>query len=422
MPRIACAVVALFFLFTAPAGAQLRAIGERSLAGPVLLGDRVLWAVPGPGVASVVGAPVAGGPATPFGSVPAAAGDTVDLRAGTTSVAALVRDPSAVAGRLFSAAGDGVFTPLATDVGDGPVTPYVPGVQVTDAGVITLESGVGAFLRTGPGLAQEVALPPGADPEIVATGGALGVAPTAEGILVIFDLHTDTEVRQISLDRFDAATVNGIAISPSGDVALTVPIGDGSDVLLWAPAGASRVRELRRGQEYSTVATAGGQVAWIGGDGLRDGTRVTVIDAATRRTVFRGPPASDLANLSFDGRNVAFATTFCSLAGPASPASSRLTLPAGACLRSDVAVNEESPSVRGNRYRVRVACINAPTSRCRVHARVSARSGKLAGRVETQLPRGGSRILEIPIHARGGLRLTVRVIDPDGRTRTVYAG
>ena len=90
-------------------------------------------------------------------------------------------------------------------------------------------------------------------------------------MLVVFDLRTDTEVRQISLGRFDAATVNGIAISPSGDVALTVPVGDGCDVLLWAPAGAARVRELRRGRDVLTVATAGGRVAWVGGRTACDG-------------------------------------------------------------------------------------------------------------------------------------------------------
>ncbi len=88
-----------------------------------------------------------------------------------------------------------------------------------------------------------------------------------------------------------------------------MPVGDGSDVLLWAPAGASRVRELRRGQDYATVATAGGRVAWVGAEGTRDGTRVSVIDATTRRIVFRGPPAFDVRQLSFDGRNVAFATS-----------------------------------------------------------------------------------------------------------------
>jgi hypothetical protein len=432
MPRIACAVVALFIIFTAPASAQLRVIGERTSGGPVLLGDRVLWAESGAGLASVFAMPAAGGPAAAFGSVPAAASDTVDLRAGTQSLAALVRDPRSLraTGRLFSAGPDGVFTALASDVGDEPVVPFVPGLQVTDAGVITLEGSLGAILRKGGGRAQEVALPPGADPEILATGGTLGVAPTSDGVLVVFDLRTDTEVRQISLGRFDAATVNGIAISPSGDVALSVPIGDGSDALLWAPAGASHVRVLRRGQDYATVATAGGRVAWVGAEGTRDGTRVNVIDAATRRIVFRGPPAFHVAQLSFDGRHVAYATSLCSYVGPAARSASRRTLPAGPCLRSDIAVNPESPITRGNRYRVRVACINAPAARCRVAVHLRTRDGKVAGRLSARVPRDGSRVLEVPLNAHGrvearrgrGDRLALRVVlsDPDGRSRTAY--
>jgi hypothetical protein len=430
MPRIACAVVALFIVLTAPASAQLRVIGSRVLGGPVLLGDRVLWAESGAGVASVFAMPAAGGPVAAFGSVAATDRDAIDLRAGTQSVAALVRDTRSLAarGRLFSAGADGAFTALATDVGSEPVVPFVPGLQVTDTGVITLEGSVGAFLRKGTAPAQEVALPPGADPEILATGGTLGVAPTSDGVLVVFDLRTDTEIRQISLGRFDAATVNGIAISPSGDVALTVPVGDGSDVLLWAPAGASRVRELRRGQDYGTVATAGGRVAWVGAEGARDGTRVSVIDATTRRIVFRGPPAFSIPQLSFDGRNVAFATSLCAFVGPASPSASRRTIPAGPCLRSDLAVNPET--ARGGRYRVRIACINAPAARCRVTARLATRDGKLAGRLSARVPRGGSRVLDIPLNARGRaevrrgrtdrLGLQVVLSDPDGRSRTVY--
>ena len=427
MVRIACAVVALFVVLTAPAGAQLRALSGSAAGGPVLLDGRVLWAERGEGAARVLAAPIAGGAATVFGAVPSAARDSVEVQAGTRSLAVLVRDPRTLAarGRLFTAGVFGGLTAVASNVGDAPINPYVPGLQVSDAGIVTLEGGVGAFLRNGSGPAKEIALPPGADPEIVGVGGSFGVAPSSEGVVVVFDLNTDTEVREISLGRFDPTTLNGIAISPSGDVALTVPVGDGSDVLLWAPAGASHVRELRRGREYSTVATAGGRVAWIGGDGLREGTRVTVIDAATRRTVFRGPPSFSVRSLSFDGRAVAFATASCALVGPAARSASRRTLPGGACLRSDVAVNPESPTIRGERYLVRVACINAPGTRCRVSARLTTRDGRTAGALVARVPRGGARTLSIALNARGlagasGLRLRVTLRDPDGRSGTVY--
>ncbi len=430
MVRIACAVVALLVVFTAPAGAQLRAVSGSAAGGPVLLDGRVLWAERGAGAARVLSAPAGGGAASVFAAVPSVARDSVELSAGTRTLAVLVRDPRTLAarGRLWTGGVAGGLTAVASNVGGAPINPYVPGLQVSDAGLVTLEGGVGAFLRDGGGgPAREIALPPGADPEIVGVGGPFGVAPSSEGVVVVFDLHTDTEVREISLGRFDPTTVNGVAISPAGDVALTVPIGDGGDVLLWAPAGASHVRELRRGREYSTVATAGGRVAWIGGDGLREGTRVTVIDAATRRTVFRGPPSFSVRSLSFDGRNVAFATASCALVGPAARSASRRTLPTGGgCLRSDAAVNPSSPTILGDRYRVRVACINAPGTRCRVSARLTTRDGRSAGQLVARVPRGGARTLSIPLNARGRaerddrLRLRVTLRDPDGRTGTVY--
>ena len=58
---------------------------------------------------------------------------------------------------------------------------------------------------------------------------------------------TDLELRQISLGRYDPGTINGLAISPEGDVAATVPTGDGEDVLLWAPARADARARARHG-------------------------------------------------------------------------------------------------------------------------------------------------------------------------------
>ena len=387
---------------TTPASAQLRALApaDDAAGGPVLLGDRVLWGTASGGAFHVVSAPGAGGPATPFGQLPLSRGDAVALAAGPGLVAVELRDPRALSarGRLFGAGADGAFRPLSTDVGDAPIAPYASGLQVTGEGVLTLEDGTGAYLHPLAGGRREVALPPGADPEHVAVAGELGVAPTPEGALVVFDLHNDSEVREISLGRYDAATINGLAISPAGDVAATVPAGDGDDVLLWAPAGASRVRVLRTGRQYSRVAIAGTRVAFAGGDGLREGVRAFVVDAATRRTVFRGPPASDLSALQFDGSTVAFATADCLLAGPAV---SRFTLPAGPCVRTDVTVAE----VRGG---LEIGCINAPERRCRV----------TVGRRHARVPRGSARVLKVA--GRG--RVTVRVTDPGGRTRTVSSG
>src|SRR5436853_413483 len=78
----------------------------------------------------------------------------------------------------------------------------------------------------------------------VAAAGAVGVAST-DGALIVFDLRSGTELHQVSLEGYDAQ-VTSLAVSEAGDVAATTAVGDGSDVLLYAPAGVSRVRALAR--------------------------------------------------------------------------------------------------------------------------------------------------------------------------------
>ena len=359
-----------------------------------------MWGA-GDGALRVVSAPVAGGDVVPLGEAPAGS----ELAAAVNGVAAL--DPS---GRLFAASLAGPFRPFGgRAIGEPPIDSWIPALQVTSAGVVTLEDGA-VMLRGPDGRIREVAVPPGADPTRVAASGDLAVAPTPEGALTVFDVRTDIERTQISLGRFDPNTITGLAVSPEGDVAATVPVGDGDDVLLWAPVGATRVRELKRGHEYSRVAVAGGRVAFVAADGLRDGVRAFVIDPRSRRIVFRGPPAFDVSSLSFDGRNIALALPGCLVAGPAV---SRRTIPPGPCSRTDLAV--DSAELREGSVRVRVACINAPARRCRVAARVTTRSGRAAGRLDTRVPLGSARVLSIRLSRNAQnarLQVTVRAVEP----------
>ena len=62
-------------------------------------------------------------------------------------------------------------------------------------------------------------------------------------------------------------------------------------MLLYAPAGASRVRVLAREVRMEAVATAGGRVAYVGSNRLDAGVRVTVVDGASGARLFRGPVA-----------------------------------------------------------------------------------------------------------------------------------
>lgn len=337
-------------------------------------------------------------------------------------------------GERSPAAAVGVFAPL--ELGDVSPFSVVDPVQASDLGVVTLEDGA-VWLRRD-GRRVEVTLPPGADPTVVAVAGTLGVAAVPEGALVIFDLRSGVEVRQVSLGPYDPVNLDGLALGPDGSVAATVPAGDGTGVLVWAPAGASRVRELAvGGSRLGRVAVAGGRVAYVTGAGLREGVRAVVVDPAALRDtgaraaragaaragapnagaaragaapaptagvaragaalgpnargeVLRGPAVTDVTSLSFDGAWLGFSTPSCLYVASGSAA----TLPAGPCARTEVA----AAAVRGG---VRVACINAPARACRV--RVGART--------VSVPRGQARRIKGPAR--------VRTVDPDGRTRRV---
>ena len=131
-------------------------------------------------------------------------------------------------------------------------------------------------------------------------------------------------------------------------------------------------------------------MAFVSGDGLREGVRVVVVVGFDGREVFRGPPAVDIGSVVLDGSVVGWSTPSCRFVGW----SSRFTIPAGPCLRTEVAVARVAGGVR-------VACINAR------HAAMP-RAGAWPDVVRAA---GGARV----VPARGSLR----VVDVDGRERVV---
>jgi hypothetical protein len=394
MIRIACVVAALSFLLPTPAKAQLRAISDG--ATPVLFGDRVLWGQRSGEIVQFVSAPVSGGPAVPFGSLPVPRRDVMWLAASPGLVAVQLRDfgsPSAP-GRLFVAGQEGTFGQLAGDVGEEPFDPLWPPVSVTGQGVFTQEA---TPLLRDPlsGRRTEVVLPPESNAGFVAAAGDVGVAST-DGALIVFDLLSGRELHTLALGEYDAQ-VTSLAISPAGDVAATTAVGDGSDVLLWAPAGASRVRALAREVRMETVTTAGGRIAYVGSNRLDAGVRVTVLDGTTGARLFRGPVSDAADRLSFDGTHLAYATGGCTLLATV-PTASVSVLPEGPCVRTEATV------ARLEGTRASVTCLSAPSAACRVRA---------AGRT-LSVARGRTREFRLP---RGAV---VRVIDPDGRSRVVF--
>lgn len=343
----------------APASAGVRAVARGPAAGPALVGDQVLWGE----ARRVVSAPLWGGPATGVGDVAAVGAELV-------AVPGLLGVRSGVS--LFAARAGAGFTRVLPDAGAPPLFAIVPSIQPTDAGLVVLEDD-GVFLRSG-GRRVEIPLPPGADPGHVAFAGGVGVAPVPEGALIVFSVQGGIEQRQISLGPYDGFNVSGLAISPSGDVAATVPAGDGTDALIWSPAGSERVRVLARGRGFGRVALAGGRVAFVSNAGLREGVRVVIIDGASGRERFRGPPTSDISSLAFNGTAAAWSTPSCLLVGW----SSRFRIPAGPCARTDIT----TVRVRGG---TEVTCINAPTRRCHIRA----------GSRVWYVPRGSSRVVPV---------------------------
>jgi hypothetical protein len=357
MLRRACVVTALVCMVATPAEARLRAVADGPT--PVVLGDRVLWGTRAADVMHFVSAPVSGGPAVPFGDLaPVHRDDVMWLAASPTQVAVQLRDfrsPRAP-GRLYAAGIDGVFGELAGNVGEEPFDPLWSPISVTTQGVFTQEAT--PWLRDAVGAKTEVVLPPEASPGFVAAAGGLGVAST-DGALIVFDLRSGTELHQISLESFDAQ-VTSLAISPAGDVAATVAVGDGSDVLLWVPAGASRVRALANQVRMETVATAGGRVAFAGSSRLDSGLRVTILDGTSGKTLFRGPVSEVADRLSFDGTFLTYTTGACTLVATADPSSSADVLPPGPCVRSEATVSTAGNEVQRGQYRLEVACLSAP--------------------------------------------------------------
>jgi len=357
---------------SASAGVRALSAAGPSAAGPGLEGSAAVWA----GAGSVLSSPVFAPTVAP-GAIATAPARVDELVAGDGLVA--VRSGDA----LFSGSAR-----VLPDAGAPPLFPIVPSVQPTAAGMIVLEDD-SAWLRLPGGRREEIALPPGGDPAHVAFAGALGVAPVPEGLLTFFSVPGGIEQRSVSLGSLDLFNPSGLAVSASGEVAAAMPVGDGTEAVIYAGPDDSRVRVLAHGLRFGRVAVSGGRVAFVTDAGLPEGMRVFVVDAATGQTVFRGPPAVDVTSVALDGPAVAWSTPSCLFVGT----SSRFTVPVGPCLRTDIAVAR----VRGG---VRVACVNAATHRCHVRS---------AGRVR-YVPRGSARVVPGRF---------VRVIDADGRSAVV---
>ena len=169
--------------------------------------------------------------------------------------------------------------------------------------------------------------------------------------------------------------------------------------------------------------------------GRQDAVRPLVVEPRIGRppaVLFRGPPSYEITSLEFDGLRVAWASRGCQFVADAAAAASRLTVPAGPCVRTEIGVTTfASPTITRRRpsLPVSIRCLTAPRAFCRVDVRAyEFVTGARIGPVRATIPRGARRLLRVPLSRRAADRVrrsehdaffVIRTIDPDGRIGSV---
>ena len=318
-------------------------------------------------------------------------------------------------------------------------------------GFVTLERRAGAgptetarelWVTDTSGAGRQVVLPRGADPTTLAvtgTSAAVAIVDRETGLqeVDVLDLATGAVTRRVaagSLARL--GVVNSVALSAEGEIAITGEDGSGSDGLGWAAATASQLQIVTANDRFGLVSAAHGRIAMVGpnGPGLSGGDRVFVYEPRAPgqepRVLFRGPPASHVEALDFDGAHVAWAIQgSCQLVANAAPADSNLVMPRGPCLRTQVTtVGFVPPKLRGAAVGLEFNCLTAPATSCRLIVRATdGPVGRRLGVLRASVRRGSSRLLYVPISRRSAARIRrgklepsflYTIIDPGGKRRT----
>jgi hypothetical protein len=326
--------------------------------------------------------------------------------------------------------------------------PWPPG------GFVTLERRPGAgetetarelWVTEASGARRQVALPPNADPITLAVGGtnaAVAIVAPDKGLqeVAVLDLTTGAVQRRVAAGPFSGiGVINSVALSPEGELAITVEDGNGSDGLGWAAATAAQLQIVTIDDRFGLVNVAHGRIAMVGPNGpqMFTGERILVFEPRAPdekpNVVFRSPPMAHVDALDFDGAHVAWASRGCQLVANATLADSNLVLPPGPCVRTEVAtLTFGPPKLRGAAIGIQIDCLTAPTRRCPLTVRALAfpRGGGRArqlGVLRRSVPRGAKRLLYVPISRRDANRIrreqleplfAYTVVDPDGKRRT----
>jgi hypothetical protein len=427
---LACAALATGAAAALPAHASVAlAPVDYGSPGPVIAGDRVVWAV---GTA-VKSAPLTGAPTTALPGITPPQGSKLRVFELAGSAQRLVARAALTTGdmrrdALYAAGPGSPFVPLADPIGFPPLVPTSLAVAGED--VLTLEqprptyeqprhlydySSVRLLARRAAGAPATVPLPKHADLAAFDVAGdliavAIAKGPTQERpddvAIALLDRHTGQEVRRIPIQAKLRDQLDSLAVSPDGAVAFPV-----DDFIAWAPPGATGFTALRppREPESDEIEVANGRVAYVASAGLTKRVRVVEPPASPGDdlpALFTGPPTASVESLDFDGTGVAWQSAECDLISPV-PAPAETRIPPGPCFRAEIRVDYFSPRRiprRDPSYPVGVHCTTTAGRACRMDAYVEV-GHRRYGPVRVALPMGRGRLVRVPIPDRVADRL-----------------
>lgn len=300
---------------------------------------------------------------------------------------------------------------------------FVRAITVVDDGLVTVEPTASDRLRvmfhSDGGTSREIPLPPGANSETIEVAGdllAVAVldpgddAYTDDVAVVLLDRRTGAELRRVTIPKPLRNQHHDLALSADGALAFV----EGAKIG-WAPAGADRFVALRvpgRDAAENPVAVAGGRIAGVRRTSAGVSQVVVMEPAAgggTLRYAYRGPPATEIQDVEFDGSHLAWKSRHCRFLTTIGERAVEDRIPAGRCVRADASVVTRLIATgRRSAVPVRVRCLTAVGKACGVNAvvEIRRRSRTLRFRsARTRVPVGRARTIRVPIGRRAAHQL-----------------
>lgn len=443
--RVSAACFVLFALAPCQlATAQVRPLSVRDAGGsaPALAGDRVAWSrAAGERGVRVFSAPPAGGPVRSSGVARIDRGQierwTLDGAPGRLALRVSTPAEYLFAGPDGGPLGLSGSTPLLAESAF-PERDVWAGAEST----VTLEedpprNGLVRLVVRSPGApTRYIPLPDALNADQIDVSGTVAAVGyergRARGVDLV-DLRSGHTIRSVDGGVLDS--ISYVGLGDDGSVAVTGRSKRGRDVAAYAVPGAARLRTVALGLfDEVDPGTAGVALAVrIAGAGatLDGSSRVVVVrpggDPRRPAVTFRGPPATDVDGLSFDGTRVVWGTDGCQVLAEAR-GGTRL-LPRGVCVRSEVATGLYSLTRRAGRtgLSVPLRCLTGVGAVCRVRVTAVDRKSRPVASRTARIRAGRRSIVRLVLRGRtarrpGKVTVRVRIRDPGGRGRTAFAG